>query len=74
MIDTAYLFEREGSKTDSPSLREIAKHVLNVSLPEVHDSVRDAGMCIYKYINRLAGWFVHNFMYIFIRLYVCLFI
>ena len=50
VIDTAYLYERVASKTDSPSLREIAKHVLNVSLPEIHDSVRDAGMCICLFI------------------------
>lgn len=44
VVDTAYLFEREGSSYDSPSLREIAKQVLNMTLPDIHDSVRDAGM------------------------------
>ena len=46
VIDTAYLFERAGaSKTsDSPSLRETARHVLNMTLPDIHDSVRDAGI------------------------------
>jgi hypothetical protein len=41
-IDSAYLFTRQDAPKDCPSLRECAKHVLGITLPEIHDSARDA--------------------------------
>lgn len=46
MIDTAFLFQREGSPADCPSLRETSHHVLSYDLPDIHDSVRDANIAL----------------------------
>ena len=46
VIDTAFLFQRDGSPADCPSLREASHHVLGYDLPDIHDSVRDANIAL----------------------------
>lgn len=56
-IDTSYLFEVENEPGKSPSLRDIAQHVCNITLPatRTHDSVQDAKIAVqsvYQLVNK----------------------
>lgn len=42
VIDTSFLYMREGAPSASPGLKELSRYVLGLELPLIHDSIRDA--------------------------------
>lgn len=47
VIDTAFVFQREGMKDQVPGLKDLAIQLLKLDMPDEHDSVFDAQVTMY---------------------------